>query len=92
MELKYYLEDVTVRFKISKNQKPISVHIHTVDSEKRMQVVDLPFTVKRNYVTAILPANTKILTDPELHVEIIGEKMTDEKADKIINNVHSKYK
>ena len=88
MELIYYPEDMPLRWHITNLQIAKNVHVHTIDEENKHKILELPFEVKDNLVTSVLPANTKILTNPELIVEIKHERLTSEKADEIICDVH----
>jgi len=86
--LNFFTEDIPLKWQISNVQIAKNVHYHTIDEQNKHQIVNLPFTVENNVVNAILPANSKFLFAPELEVQIIREKMTDEKADEIIRAIH----
>jgi len=74
IQLKYFTEDIPLRWHISNVQIAKNVHYHTIDEDNKHQIIYLPFTVLKNVVNAILPANSKFLIEPELEVEIIREK------------------
>lgn len=67
----FYTEDTEVVCQFNpETDIPKRVHMHTIDCEKKLQILYLPFRVEGDKVIATIPANTIRIFDSSVDLEI----------------------
>ena len=69
-----YEEDSFCYFQINNGGTPKEVHVHVVNEDNTLGIVQLEFVVLKNLVFALIPANLEFISTPELVVEFNDEK------------------
>ena len=69
-----YADDSFCYFQINNDGIPKEVHVHVVNEDNTIGIVQLEFVVLKNLVFALIPANLEFISTPELVVELNDEK------------------